>query len=217
MKGINYYLQSKEDIQSIINGIDSGMREQLIAGLSGSARSMLVSVIDQSINRPVLLVTHQLVQAQQLYDDLSEFMGEDDVHLYPVNELIASEISISSPELRSQRIEALTAWSRKKSGILITPVAALKRILPPKSYWSKYQLRFVTGEDIAIDSYLSSLIDMGYERTSMVATPGEFSRRGELLIFIQLPNNTRFALNYLMRTLILFVILMQRHNDRLIG
>ncbi|WP_340002659.1 transcription-repair coupling factor [Oceanobacillus sp. FSL K6-0127] len=181
MKGINYYLQSKEDIQSIINGIDSGMREQLIAGLSGSARSMLVSVIDQSINRPVLLVTHQLVQAQQLYDDLSEFMGEDDVHLYPVNELIASEISISSPELRSQRIEALTAWSRKKSGILITPVAALKRILPPKSYWSKYQLRFVTGEDIAIDSYLSSLIDMGYERTSMVATPGEFSRRGGII------------------------------------
>ncbi|MBP2078528.1 transcription-repair coupling factor [Oceanobacillus polygoni] len=181
MKGINHYLQSKEDIQSIMNGIDSGMREQLIAGLSGSARSMLVSVIDQSINRPVLLVTHQLVQAQQLYDDLSEFMGEDEVHLYPVNELIASEISISSPELRSQRIEALTAWSGKKSGILITPVAALKRILPPKSYWSKYQLHFVTGEDIAIDSYLTSLIDMGYERTSMVATPGEFSRRGGII------------------------------------
>ncbi|OJH16382.1 hypothetical protein BLX88_23965 [Bacillus obstructivus] len=70
MKGIKQYLQSQEDIQSVINGITSGMNEQLVAGLSGSARSMLVSVINQSITKPVLLVTHQLVHAQSLYDDL---------------------------------------------------------------------------------------------------------------------------------------------------
>ncbi|PAV28567.1 transcription-repair coupling factor [Virgibacillus profundi] len=181
MKGINNYLQSKEDIQSILTGISSGMKEQMVAGLSGSARSLLVSIINEAMNKPVLLITHQLVQAQQLYDDLSEFIGEKDVHLYPVNELIASEIAIASPELRSQRIESLTAWSKKKSGILIAPVAALKRILPPPDYWSKYQLRFTFEEEIDIDQYLSSLIDMGYERASMVTTPGEFSRRGGII------------------------------------
>ncbi|MGJ9460226.1 transcription-repair coupling factor [Oceanobacillus sp. CF4.6] len=181
MKGINNYLKTKEDFQSIISGVKDGMNEQLIAGLSGSARSMLVSVVNQSVNRPILLVTHQLVQAQQLYDDLSEFMGETNVYLYPVNELIATEISISSPELRAQRIEALTQWSNMKSGILIAPVAALKRILPPQNYWSNYQLRFTNGEEIAIDSYLTSLVDMGYERASMVTTPGEFSRRGGII------------------------------------
>src|SRR5699024_9854715 len=116
MKGINEYLQSKEDIQSIINGVADGMKEQLVAGLAGSARSMLVSVINESMKRPVLLVTHQLIQAQQLYDDLVELTGEEKVHLYPVNELIAAEIATSSPELRSQRIEALTTWSEEKSG-----------------------------------------------------------------------------------------------------
>lgn len=181
MKGINNYLQSKEDIKSIITGISSGMDEQLVAGLSGSARSLLVSVINESINRPILLVTHQLVQAQQLYDDLSEFMDDKNVHLYPVNELIASEIAISSPELRSQRIDALTKWSERKSGILIAPVAALKRILPPPSYWSKYQLPFTLGKEIDINVYLSSLVDMGYERASMVTTPGEFSLRGGII------------------------------------
>lgn len=181
IKGINNFLQEKEDIKSIISGIDNGLKEQLIAGLSGSARSMLVSMVNQSAKRPILLVTHQLVQAQQLYDDIVEFYDEESVHLYPVNELIASEISISSPELRSQRIEALMEWSQRKSGILIAPVAALKRILPPKSYWSKYQLKFTLGEDIAIDAYLSSLVDMGYERSTMVASPGEFSRRGGII------------------------------------
>lgn len=181
MKGIKQYLQSQEDIQSVINGITSGMNEQLVAGLSGSARSMLVSVINQSITKPVLLVTHQLVHAQSLYDDLVVFVGEENVHLYPVNELIASEIAFSSPELRSQRIEALTEWTKNKSGILIAPVAALKRILPPPNYWNKYKLTFTLGKEIDIEKYLTFLIDMGYERASMVTTPGEFSKRGGII------------------------------------
>lgn len=181
MKGINAFLQSKEDVQSIISGISNGMKEQLVAGLAGSARSMLVSVINESTNRPVLLVTHQLIQAQQLYDDLLELAGEDQVHLYPVNELIASEIATSSPELRSQRIEALTAWSENKSGILIAPIAALKRMLPQPHYWAKYQLGFTEGEEIDLESYLSALVEMGYEHASMVTRPGEFSQRGGII------------------------------------
>src|SRR5690625_4691450 len=157
------------------------MEEQLVAGLSGSARGLLVSLIHESVDRPILLITHQLVQAQQLYDDLSEFIGESEVHLYPVNELIASEIAVASPELRSQRIESLSSWAAAKSGILIAPVAALKRMLPPPGYWSKYQLLFKHGKDIDVEGYLASLVDMGYERASMVTKPGEFSLRGGII------------------------------------
>lgn len=181
MKGIIKFLESKEDFQSVAEGLKSGMKEQLVAGLSGSARSLLVSTLDDSLKRPILLVTHQLAQAQQLYDDLSELVGRENVHLYPVNELIASEIAIASPELKSQRIDALTAWSKSESGILVAPVAALKRILPPIHYWDTYQLKFVLGEDIQIETYLTSLVDMGYERVQMVTTPGEFSVRGGII------------------------------------
>src|SRR5690625_4851098 len=68
-----------------------------------------------------------------------------------------------------------------KSGILIAPVAALRRILPPPSYWEQHQLQFVTGEEIRLDNYLSTLVDMGYEQANMVTTPGEFSRRGGII------------------------------------
>src|SRR5699024_8146275 len=181
MKGINNYLQSKEDIQSILSGISGGMKEQLVAGLSGSARSLLISILNESIKKPILIITYQLVQAQQLYDDLSVFMGEEHVHLYPVNELIASEIAVASPELRSQRIDSLGSWTKNKSGILIAPVAAIKRLLPPPSYWSKYQLSFTDGGIIDMDKSLSFFIDMGYERVSMVTAPGEFSLRGGII------------------------------------
>lgn len=181
MKAIHSYLKSQEDIQSIMDGLLAGMKEQMVAGLSGSARSLLLSTIYQSMNRPLLIVTHQLAQAQQLYDDLSELTNDEGVYLYPVNELIASEMAVASPELRAQRIEALTAWTRKDKGILIAPVAALKRILPPKSYWNKYQLLFQVGKDIEMEVYLRSLVEMGYESTSMVTAPGEFSQRGGII------------------------------------
>src|SRR5690606_32200574 len=115
---------------------------------------------NQSVNRPILFVTHQLIQAQQLYEDLTDILG-DNVYLYPVNELISSEIAVASPELLSQRIEALTEWSKSRSGVLIAPVAALRRILPPSNYWEKYQLEFKVGEDIDSEEYLSLLVDMG--------------------------------------------------------
>ena len=180
MKEIHQFLKSQEEVKSIIGGFTSGMKEQLAAGLSGSARSLLISVIEASVKRPILLVTHQLIQAQQLYDHLTEFT-KDNIYLYPVNEFISSEIAAQSPELRSQRIDALTEWMNKKSGILIAPVAALRRILPPKDYWGKYQLPFTVGATMQLETYLAALVDMGYERTSMVTTPGEFSQRGGII------------------------------------
>jgi transcription-repair coupling factor (superfamily II helicase) len=181
MRGLKQFLREKEDMQSIIEGISNGMKEQLVAGLAGPARSMLVSVLNEEVKRPILLVTHQLLQAEQLYEDLIELVGEEEVRLYPVNELIASEIATASPELRSQRIEALTSWAEGEATILIAPVAALKRMLPSPDEWLKYQLYFKEGEEIDLDAYFSFLVEMGYERKEMVTAPGEFSQRGGII------------------------------------
>src|SRR5690625_7387091 len=105
MRGIMDSFRLKEDMQSILSGIESGMKEQLVAGVSGSPRTLLVSIINQSAQRLVLLITNQLLQAQQLYDGLAAFVGDADLHLYPVNELIASEIAVASPEVKSKRID----------------------------------------------------------------------------------------------------------------
>src|SRR5690625_3214701 len=148
MKGIYHYLKEKEDTKSIIDGVSNGLKEQLVAGLTGTARSVFVSIIDQSLQKKILIITHQLIHAQQLHDDLLEFSNNPNIYLYPVNELIASEMAIASPEMRGVRIESLTKWLNADSGILIAPIAALKRILPPPAYWKAYQLPFVDGESI---------------------------------------------------------------------
>lgn len=181
MQGLKKLFLQQEDTHSIIAGIEGGLREQLIAGLSGSARTVLAATLYQQMKRPVLLVTHNLLQAQKLYDDIVNLLSEEEVFLYPANELIAAEMSVASPELKAQRIEALNHWGSKKNGVVIVPIAGLRKILPPKELWGKYQIKLKKGEDIDINALLNQLIKMGYNRAEMVSTPGEFSVRGGIV------------------------------------
>ncbi|ANC75391.1 transcription-repair coupling factor [Fictibacillus phosphorivorans] len=181
MLGLKKYFSQGEDFKSIMDGINGGLKEQLVAGLSGSARTMLISSLHENTGKPQLVVTHNLFQAQKLYEDLTSLLSEDEVYLYPVNDLISSEMAISSPELKSQRIEALNQLSRSFKGVIITPVAGLRRYLPPVEVWKKAGLAFQVGEDIDSDEILKKLVAMGYERSSMVQTPGEFSVRGGII------------------------------------
>ncbi|WP_163583002.1 transcription-repair coupling factor [Gracilibacillus saliphilus] len=181
MYEIKRYLQNRDDVYSIINGVESGLKEQLVSGLSGSARSMFTTLIQEATHKKTLIVTHQLTQAQQLYEDMLEFSQEKNVYLYPVNELLASELAVASPELLSQRITALINWLNTDNAILIAPVAALKRMLPPMEYWQTYQLHFELEQIIDIDQTLGYLVEMGYLRQDMASSPGEFSLRGGIL------------------------------------
>ncbi|PGV49993.1 transcription-repair coupling factor [Bacillus sp. AFS037270] len=181
MNGLKSLFLKQEDVHSIIAGVEEGLKEQLVAGLSGSSRTVLTASVYEKMKRPIMLVTHNLLQAQKLYDDLVNLLSEKEVFLFPANELIAAELSIASPELKAQRIEALNYWSRQSKGVLIVPIAGLKKIVPPKTLWKQYQLSLKLGEDINIDKMLTTLVKMGYVRSEMVSTPGEFSVRGGII------------------------------------
>src|SRR5690625_1499059 len=118
MKGINHFLKEKEDINSIIDGVTNGLKEQLVAGLSNAARSLFISTLHQTLGKKTIIITHQLIHAQLLYEDLSEFSESPHIYLYPVNELIASEMAIASPELRAERIRSLTKRSEEHTSEL---------------------------------------------------------------------------------------------------
>nr|WP_246596194.1 transcription-repair coupling factor [Bacillus alkalicola] len=170
-----------DDVTSIVEGIEANLSEQMISGLAGSARSLLLASIFERTQRSQLIVTHNLFQAQKLYDDLASLIGEDSVYLYPVNELIASEIAVASPEMRGQRIEAINKLVTGEKGIIISPMAGIRRILPPVNLWEESQLDFELGKDIDLDKCLGQFVTMGFQRVDMVATPGQFSLRGGII------------------------------------
>lgn len=175
------FFSKGDDVKAVLDGIEANLSEQLVSGLSGSARPLLLATIYEQTKRPQLVVTNNLYQAQKLYEDLSALVGEDEVFLYSINDLISSEVAVASPEMKGQRIEVLNHWSNRLTGIVITPVAGLRRLLPPKEVWKRSQITFEVGVDIDLSDKLTQLVEAGFERVDMVSAPGQFSLRGGII------------------------------------
>ncbi|UOY91422.1 transcription-repair coupling factor [Ectobacillus sp. JY-23] len=181
MLGLLERFYDSKEIATIISGVEKGLKEQLISGMSNSARTLLMAALYKQTKKSQLIVTHNLFQAQKVHDDLLALLGERDVLLYPVNELIASEIGVASPELQAQRIEVMNRLLRDEPVIIVAPVAGLRRYLPAKRVWEAYQKQIHVGNDLELEDLARSLVEMGYERKSMVEAPGDFSVRGGIL------------------------------------
>ncbi|AZB41194.1 transcription-repair coupling factor [Bacillus sp. FJAT-42376] len=180
MKSLHSFFYSNEDFNTVVTGLKEGLKEQLLAGLSGSARSLFTSSLYMETGESVLVVTHNLYQAQKVFEDLANLAGKN-VFLYPVNEVIASDMAVASPELMAQRMEVLNHLASGKKGIVVAPAAALRRLLPSKSLWNASQKTLALGEELDTDSFYAWLSQIGYERTNMVSAPGEFSVRGGII------------------------------------
>lgn len=109
MKGLQQLIYEQKDIRAVLNALDEKEKAQLVTGLTGSSRALFASVVEGASKRPVVFVTHNLYHAQKLYDDLLSLMDVDRLFLYPADELISSELSISSLNF------AVNAWKRSTS------------------------------------------------------------------------------------------------------
>lgn len=176
----NVLIEDKQ-IQKLVKDIENGIDQTLITGLSGSARAVFTKMLHKELDRPILIVTPNLLHAQKLTEDLVKLIGEELVRLYPADELIAADISIASPELRAQRLEALDHMLNIKKGVYIVPVSGLKKRMGNVEDWKNSSISLNEGEDLLLDGFLQSLIDMGYARQPMVTTPGEFALRGGII------------------------------------
>ncbi|MGG3279031.1 transcription-repair coupling factor [Paenibacillus solani] len=171
------------DFKSITAGVQAGMREQLISGLSGSSRQILMAALHQDQQRPLLVVTHNMFSAQKIADDLQEALSPEQVLLYPANELVAAESAVSSPETLAQRIDVLVQCARGFRGVVVAPFSGVRRLLPAPEVMADARIVLHDGGTLQLDSFLNQMIGMGYERVERVESRGEMSVRGGIIDF----------------------------------
>lgn len=180
------------DFASMVAGVNSGMKEQLISGLSGSSRQVMLAALQQETDRPLLIVTHNMFSAQKIYEDLQEALSPDQVLLYPANELVAAESAVSSPETLAQRIEVLLQCSRDFRGIVVVPYSGIRRFIPTPETMTHAGLTIRLGGTIQLDDFLKTMIELGYERVERVESRGEMSLRGGIIDFYPLTSNLAY-------------------------
>lgn len=177
---ISQYLKDKEAIQAILGQIEPG-KKQLLTGLEASGKTVIFQTLFEALDKAILIVTHNVNQANELLADLTGLLEEDQLFHFPADASIQMELAVSSPEIHAERVNFLTALLDNKRGIYVTSLAGVKRFLPDPKVFKAAGFQFKVGEDIELEDLNQRLVANGYVRENLVAAPGEFSIRGGIV------------------------------------
>ncbi|CAH1222853.1 Transcription-repair-coupling factor [Paenibacillus plantiphilus] len=181
MKALLEAYAADTDFQSVLSGVQKGMREQLVSGLAGSSRQVMIAALMRELARPIVVVTHNMFAAQKIAEDLAECLNANEVLLYPANELVAAEAAISSPETLAQRMDVLIQLSEGYRGIVVVPFSGVRRYLPARGVMANARIELRVGETLSLETFLQQMVGLGYTRVDKVENKGDMSVRGGIV------------------------------------
>ncbi len=148
-----------------------------------AARAITVAALAQLSNRrPLVVACPTGTDAGQLFDDLSSYMPDGEVMLFPAWETLPFERVSPSVETMGRRLEVL--WRLQSPdrcpAIVVAGVRALLQRLGPGAV--EVQPIIVRPNDVLDPEVLvRTLVGLGYRREELVEHRGEVSQRGAIV------------------------------------
>ena len=173
------------------------LSRQLVMGFSGSSKAVVMaSALSEQVPK-ILIVTSTQNEAEQLTGDLSAILGEDKVYSFFADDVVAAEFIFASPEKTHSRLESLNFLIDKEaSGVLVTSLVGTKLHLPNPKVYKDSRINLALGEEHDLEALSKHLTHIGYQRVEQVLSPGEFSRRGDILDIYELTAELPYRLEF---------------------
>jgi len=128
-----------------------------------------------------LLLCSNLYSVERLYEFLLNFVSENDVLLFPADELLRAEALTSSKELMAQRLYVLGELLTDKKKIVIAHPSSFLRFLPNPASFKKAIINFRVGDRFNLEELKTKLASLGYQRVNKIDQPLQFALRGDVL------------------------------------
>ena len=128
-----------------------------------------------------LLVTSNLYKAQSIYSSICSFVPEDDVLLFPADELIRAETMAQTKEMVAHRLFVLDKLINHKGRIVICNLASATRYLPNPETFKSRTINLSVGGHYDIHEIKKTLVKAGYSLVSKIDQSLQFASRGDIL------------------------------------
>ena len=172
-------LDKSAKYNDFINNIENKKSPISLSGLTGVAEAGIVSSVMEKTKRPIMLITYNEIQAQNLVNDLKFFT--DDVIYLPKKEIVTYDYVAESKNLPYERIEVLNKIYKKQKNIIVTSIETIKQKMISKNALYKNVLNFKVGDRFILEDVKQKLINLGYEKFDLIDGRGEFSVRGGIV------------------------------------
>ncbi len=178
-----------EAIEKLVDGLESGLKEQILLGVTGSGKTFTMANIIAKMNRPTLILAHNKTLAAQLCSEFKEFFPNNAVEFFisyydyyqPEAYIAASDTYIEkdssiNDEIDRLRHSATAALFERRDVIIVASVSCIYGLGDPEDY-TDLMLSLRPGMHMEIRDAAAKLVSMNYTRDT-----GDFSGRGTFRI-----------------------------------
>jgi len=177
-------------IEKLLKGFKSGMKEQVLLGVTGSGKTFTMANVIAQLGRPALVLSHNKTLAAQLYSEMKEFFPENSVEYFVSyydyyqpeayishsDTYIEKDASIND-NLDRLRLAATSAVLSRPDCIIVSSVSCIYGLGAPED-WQNMLIAIESGETKSMDDFLIGLIRIQYERSVGEFKRGSFRVRG---------------------------------------
>lgn len=180
-------------IEKLSEGILSGVKDQVLLGVTGSGKTYTMAGVIEKSQKPVLVISHNKTLAWQLYKEFKEFFPDNSVHYFvsyydyyqPEAYIPQSSTYIEKDARINEKIDQMRHASTqslltRKDTIVVASVSCIYNIGSPENY-SNLSLAVSVGQKTQRRELLSHLITLGYTRNDIAPKHGQFRARGDTI------------------------------------
>ena len=180
-----------EAIDKLTKGVENGLTEQVLLGVTGSGKTFTMANIIANVNRPTLVLAHNKTLAAQLCSEFREFFPENAVEYFvsyydyyqpeayiPGSDTYIEKDSARNDEIDKLRHSATCALSERRDVIIVASVSCIYSLGDPIDYKSMV-ISLRTGMEKSRDELLRKLVDLQYERNDINFIRNKFRVRGD--------------------------------------
>ncbi len=191
-------------IDKLTDGFLSGLKSQVLLGVTGSGKTFTMANVIANLNRPALVIAHNKILAAQLCNEFREFFPQNRVEFFvsyydyyqpeayiPSSDTyIEKDMSIND-EIDKLRHSATCSLFERNDTLIVASVSCIYGLGNPEVY-KKARLSLRPNDIVDRNAIMKKLVEMRYERNDIDFKRATFRVRGDVLDIIP-PNSSSIA------------------------
>ena len=178
-------------IAELIEGIQTGERDQVLLGVTGSGKTFTAAHVIQQIKRPTLILAPNKTLAAQLYGEMKSLFPNNAVEYFvsyydyyqpeayvPRSDTYIEKESSINEQIDRMRHSATRALLERDDVIIVASVSCIYGIGSVETY-SSMTMKLSAGETVSRQDLLRQLTELQYRRNDTNFVRGAFRVRGD--------------------------------------
>ncbi len=180
-------------IDKLVEGLNDGLRTQVLKGVTGSGKTFTMANIIQKANRPTLVIAHNKTLAAQLCNEFREFFPNNRVEYFvsyydyyqpeayiPSSDTYIEKDLAINDEIDRLRNSATSALCEGRDVIVVASVSCIYGLGAPIEYFSM-AISLREGMTLDRDALIDQLVELQYVRNDMAFERATFRVNGDIV------------------------------------